>query len=195
MAPGCRHRVRQLPQVARSHPSSCHFPRRGLSIQSVRQTLPMERVVSVARNTGAVAPDSLGQPAWEVHRVSYLKSFTTSLIRSPLLWGGALAFCFFALIHGGVIKHAGTIRYLAGHWVEYVETVMFTVGLSALALKWLDVRRQAAHVDDPLLESIPTGGQQPDEATGLQAKLPEPEDDGYLVRRLREALELVVRTA
>ena len=126
--------------------------------------------------------------------MSYLKSFTTSLIRSPLLWGGALAFCFFALIHGGVIKHAGTIRYLAGHWVEYVETVMFTVGLSALALKWLDVRRQAAHVDEPLLDSIPTGGQQPDEATGLQAKLPETEDDGYLIRRLREALDLVVRT-
>ena len=128
--------------------------------------------------------------------MSSIKSFTTSLIRSPLLWGGALAFCFFALIHGGVIKHAGTIRYLAGHWVEYVETVMFTVGLSALVLKWLDVRRQAAHVDEPLLDAIPTGGQLPDEATGLQAKLTESaaEDDGYLARRLREALDLVVRT-
>jgi len=128
--------------------------------------------------------------------VSSIKSFTASLIRSPLLWGGALAFCFFALIHGGVIRHAGTIRYLAGHWVEYVETVMFTVGLSALVLKWLDVRRQAADVDEPLLDAIPTGGQLPDEATGLQAKLVEATDgeDGYLVRRLREALDLVVRT-
>ena len=128
--------------------------------------------------------------------MSSIKSFTTSLIRSPLLWGGALAFCFFALIHGGVIRHAGTIRYLAGHWVEYVETVMFTVGLSALVLKWLDVRRQAALVDEPLLEAIPAGGQQPDDATSLQTKLSESADgdDGYLVRRLREALDLVVRT-
>ena len=96
--------------------------------------------------------------------MSYLKSFTAGLIRSPLLWGGAMAFCFFALIHGGVIRHAGTIRYLAGHWVEYVETVMFTVGLSALALKW------------------------------LQAKLVEVDADGYLPHRMHEALDLVVRT-
>ena len=126
--------------------------------------------------------------------MSYLKSFTAGLIRSPLLWGGAMAFCFFALIHGGVIRHAGTIRYLAGHWVEYVETVMFTVGLSALVLKWLDVRRQAAEVGEPLLEAIPTGGQLPGEATGLQAKLVEVDADGYLPHRMHEALDLVVRT-
>ena len=126
--------------------------------------------------------------------MSYVKSFIAGLIRSPLLWGGAIAFCFFALIHGGVIRHAGTIRYLAGHWVEYVETVMFTVGLSALVLKWLDVRHQAAEVGEPLLEAIPTGGQQPDEATGLQAKVVEVGADGYLPRRIHEALDLVVRT-
>ena len=124
-----------------------------------------------------------------------MKSIATMLIRSPLLWGGALAFCFFALIHTGVITHAGTIRYLAGHWVEYVETVMFTVGLSALAIKWLDVRRQASRVDDEVLEAIPEGGQEPAEAARLQAALPtEESDDGYLARRLREALDLVVRT-
>ncbi len=127
--------------------------------------------------------------------MSYVKAFTTILFRSPLLWGGALAFCFFALIHGGVITHAGTIRYLAGHWVEYVETVMFTVGLSALALKWLDVRRQAAAVEEPLVEAIPQGGQEVGEAVRLQDALPAvTNDSGYLVRRLREALDLVVRT-
>ena len=127
--------------------------------------------------------------------MSYVKGLAAVLIRSPLLWGGAAAFCFFALIRAGVITHAGTIRYLAGHWVEYVETAMFTVGLSALALKWLDVRAQAARVDDGILETIPEGGQSPDEAVRLQASLPSPEeDDGALVRRLREALDLVVRT-
>jgi len=127
--------------------------------------------------------------------VTSMQSIATLLIRSPLLWGGALGFCFFALIHTGVITHAGTIRYLAGHWVEYVETVMFTVGLSALAIKWLDVRRQAAHVDDEVLEPIPEGGQAPAEAVRLQAAVPaEGVDDGYLSRRLRDALDLVVRT-
>ena len=99
--------------------------------------------------------------------MSYVRGFASILFRSPLLWGGALAFCFFALIHGGVITHAGTIRYLAGHWVEYVETVMFMVGLSALVLKWLDVRSQAAAVDESLVEEIPQGGQETGEAVRL----------------------------
>ena len=54
--------------------------------------------------------------------MSKLNALSASLLRSPLLWGSAAAFCFFALIHGGVITDANVVRYLAGHWVEYVET-------------------------------------------------------------------------
>jgi len=127
--------------------------------------------------------------------VTYFRDFASILLRSPLLWGGAGAFCFFAMIRAGVITHAGTIRYLAGHWVEYVETVMFAVGLAALALKWLDVRRQAATLDDDGLDAAPDGGQDPAEAAVLQASLGGPgPNDGVLPRRLREALDLVVRT-
>jgi len=127
--------------------------------------------------------------------VTYFRDFAAVLFRSPLLWGGAGAFCFFALIRTGVITHAGTIRYLAGHWVEYVETAMFAVGLSALALKWLDVRRQASGLDDDHLAAAPEGGQDPAEAAELQRSLGEERADApYLTRRLREALDLVVRT-
>ena len=74
--------------------------------------------------------------------MSKVNVLSAALLRSPLLWGGALAFCFFALIHGGVITDANIIRYLAGHWVEYVETAMFCVGLAALAIKGVDLARQ-----------------------------------------------------
>ena len=67
--------------------------------------------------------------------MSSLNALSAVLLRSPLLWGGALAFCFFGLIHGGVISDPNVVRYLAGHWVEYVEVAMFCVGLAALALK------------------------------------------------------------
>ena len=63
---------------------------------------------------------------------------STLLLRSPLLWGGALAFCFFALIHGRIVTDANVVRYLAGHWVEYVEVIMFGVGFSALVIKGID---------------------------------------------------------
>jgi len=129
--------------------------------------------------------------------VSKINVLSALLLRSPLVWGGALAFCFFALIHGGVITDANVIRYLAGHWVEYVETAMFCVGLAALVIKWIDVERQRRCVDDELLAPVPEGGQEPAEAAALVASLPVEGDatsGSYLVTRLREGLDLVVRT-
>lgn len=129
--------------------------------------------------------------------MSKINVLSGHLLRSPLVWGGALAFCFFALIHGGVITNANVIRYLAGHWVEYVETAMFCVGLSALAIKCLDVEAQRRRTDEELLGTVPEGGQDPAEAPALAASLPgedEPASGGYLVTRLREGLDLVVRT-
>jgi biopolymer transport protein ExbB/TolQ len=128
--------------------------------------------------------------------VSKVNALSAALLRSPLLWGGALAFCFFALIHGGVITDANVIRYLAGHWVEYVETAMFCVGLAALAIKGADLFRQRQRLGGAdLLPAIPAGGSEPATAAALAADLPQGEAAGdYLVRRLREALDLVVRT-
>ena len=57
--------------------------------------------------------------------MSRLNALSVMLLGSPLLWGGALAFCFFALIHAGVIDDPNVVRYLAGHWVEYVEVALF----------------------------------------------------------------------
>jgi biopolymer transport protein ExbB/TolQ len=127
--------------------------------------------------------------------VSKVNDLSNKLLRSPVLWGSAISFLFFALIHGGVITDANVIRYLAGHWVEYVEVVMFGVGLAALAIKGGDLIRQRAVVGNELLEAVPEGGQEPAEADRLVSSLPAArERDGYLPRRLREALDLVVRT-
>ncbi len=127
--------------------------------------------------------------------MSKVNDLSSRLLRSPLLWGAAISFLFFALIHGRVITDATVIRYLAGHWVEYVEVVMFGVGLAALAIKWLDLVRQRSVIGDALLTAVPEGGQEPTEAARLAASLPSVEErDGYLPRRLREALDLVVRT-
>ncbi len=128
--------------------------------------------------------------------MSKVNALSALLIRSPLLWGGAMSFCFFALIHGGVIRDANVVRYLAGHWVEYVEVVLFAVGLAALCLKAADVAAQKRAMRGDLLPAIPAGGQNPIEAADLQEQLRETDlaAEGYLVRRLREGLDLVVRT-
>ena len=132
--------------------------------------------------------------------MSKLNSLTTFLIRSPILWGAALSFGFFGLIHMGVITNASVIRYLAGHWVEYVEVAMFFVGLAALLIKAAELRSQRRDLSGEWLEPIPEGGQNPADAQALAASLVEADGEGdrdqssYLVRRLREAIDLVVRT-
>ncbi len=127
--------------------------------------------------------------------MSKLNALTAMLLRSPILWGGALSFGFFGLIHMGVVTHPLVIRYLAGHWCEYVEVAMFFVGLAALLIKFAELRRQRRDVGEERLEPIPEGGQDPAAAADLAADLgdggPTP---SYLDRRLREALDLVVRT-
>jgi biopolymer transport protein ExbB/TolQ len=124
--------------------------------------------------------------------VSKLSALSAVLLRSPLLWGAALACGCFGLIHGGIVTDPTVVRYLAGHWVEYVEVALFCVGISALAMKVGDLARQRSQPDDELLSAIPAGGQDPAEAADLATTFPEV--DGYLPRRLREALDFVVRT-
>lgn len=124
--------------------------------------------------------------------MSKLNSLSSALLRSPLLWGGAFAFAFFALIHGGVITDATVIRYLAGHWVEYAEVALFCIGLAALVIRWSDIAGQLRRMATPLLGPAPVGGEDPAAASDLVATLPA--EEGCLPRRLREALDLVVRT-
>ena len=124
--------------------------------------------------------------------MSKLNALSADLLRSPLLWGGAVAFAFFALIHGGLIDDPTVVRYLAGHWVEYAEVTLFCVGLASLALRAADILAQRRRVDAEPLSPAPAGGSDPSEAKALLDQVPA--GDGYLSRRLRDALDLVVRT-
>ncbi len=129
--------------------------------------------------------------------MSSLSTLSSLLLRSPLLWGAGLAFFFFSLIHGGVITDENVVRYLAGHWVEYLEVGLFCVGLSSLAMKTVDLLGQRRRLATPLVGPAPAGGQHPSEAATLQRQVADEAGDeptAYLPRRLREAVDLVVRT-
>ena len=148
----------------------------------------MKRIVRAA-----VRPPSLRFP--EVPPVSLINALCSKLLRSPMLWGGAAAFLFFGLIHGGVITDATAIRYLAGHWVEYVEVLLFGVGLASLALKAADIAAQRRGLDRVSLPPIPEGGQEPADAAALADGLPGSDaTEDWLPRRLRAALDFVRRT-
>ena len=124
--------------------------------------------------------------------VSKLNALSSLLLRSPLLWGGALAFTFFSLIHSGAISDPNVVRYLAGHWVEYAEVTLFCVGLASLVLRAGDMVSQRRRIEAEPLGAIPAGGEDPATAAALIDQVPA--GGGYLPNRLREALDLVVRT-
>ncbi len=128
-----------------------------------------------------------------MHQINRLSS---ALLRSPLLWGSLLAVGFFAPIETGAITNPDVLRYFAGHWINYIETVAFFVALAALALKALDVAGQMANVEDQLFLSAARQRQSLDECEALLDEVTTYErrnGGGYLSRRLRAALLFISR--
>jgi hypothetical protein len=128
--------------------------------------------------------------------VNQINRLSSALLRSPLLWGTLLSVGFFTPIETGAITNSDVLRYFAGHWVNYVETVAFFVALSALALKALDVGGQLAGVTDPILSPAPAGGNSIQDCPRLTEDVADYEQrngEGYLSRRLHNALAQVTR--
>ncbi|MGL6197192.1 MAG: MotA/TolQ/ExbB proton channel family protein [Thermoguttaceae bacterium] len=70
---------------------------------------------------------------------SSANSIFKKIIASPILWGGAITYLFYSLLSNGIIKSPLLNRYFAAHPIEYVETAMFFVGVTALVIKYFQV--------------------------------------------------------
>jgi biopolymer transport protein ExbB/TolQ len=126
-----------------------------------------------------------------------------AVILSPLLWGGAVSVAFFyavtVKIPAGLLGHDAQAlleRYCTGHWVLCTEVAAFFVGMAALVVKRLDIAEQLAATRRQWLGPVPPGGQTADDCGGLLARLdqaPVPQQESYLVRRLRDALSHILR--
>ncbi len=124
------------------------------------------------------------------------------VFRSSLVWGGLLSVAFYGLVHG---LHDGTspygdvlYRYFANHWTLYVETVLFFVGLAELSLKALDLSAQKSSGGKQLLGArpeLPQPAATAEELLDILRQATRALREGYLGRRLREALESVARTS
>lgn len=124
-----------------------------------------------------------------------INAMAAVIIRSPILWGLSAFLGFVALVQSGFISQPVVLRYLAGHWVEYVEMAMFCVGLAAVALRLAGLTHQRTVLGHDHLGPGIEGGHLPSEAAEMLAELPTPSShEGYLVGRLRSALEYVQKT-
>ena len=86
-----------------------------------------------------------------------LSRLTRAFVSSPFLWGGLASIGFYALVFYGPLGQELVKRYFAGHPVEYMETVLFFIGASALVIKLFDALGQRASMaESPLGKPIRT---------------------------------------
>lgn len=128
--------------------------------------------------------------------MSRISSFSEWILRLPLVWGGVASLAFYAALSQGWIASPLIRQYTANNFVEYVECVLFFVGLAALVLRFIQITGQFATLDRVEFEPIPRGGQSTKECDRLLAQLaelPVSTRNTYLARRLYDALEYVRR--
>ncbi|HVX60359.1 MAG TPA: MotA/TolQ/ExbB proton channel family protein [Pirellulales bacterium] len=126
--------------------------------------------------------------------MSKANRISLAIMRSSLLWGLLASLAFFAPIKTGRWHDEFVLRYFAGHWVEYIETTMFFVGMAGLVLKAMDVLRQSGSLNREWLPAVSGGPAPASEAGNFLRALDEQSGqrpDDYLPRRLREALQSV----
>lgn len=114
-----------------------------------------------------------------------------AVTKSPFLWGGLAAAGFYALVQGGPLGIPFVKRYFTGHPVEYIETVMFSIGLAALIIKAFDTVAQRAGLGDSLLGAAEPARAVAEECDGLLARLgrlPGRRQNEYYVRRVKAGL-------
>jgi biopolymer transport protein ExbB/TolQ len=122
-----------------------------------------------------------------------------AIAQSPFLWGVLGAAGFYVVLDACPADVAGVTlakRYLTGHFVEYMETVMFAIGLAALVIKMFDVAAQRAGLKSPLLGPAPSEPQSINDSDRLLApleQLPERRCHEYYVSRIKSALKHIVR--
>jgi len=128
--------------------------------------------------------------------VSKLARLSAAILRSSILWGGLASFGFYTLIHVGTLEGEFFQRYFAAHWTLYLETTLFFIGVAELLLKAFDTSEQRGRLKKPLLGPLPETPLPIAEAGAVIATLdtqPIVQRNNYLPRRLREAVEGIVR--
>ncbi len=114
----------------------------------------------------------------------------------PFLWGLGLCTLFYASYSYGIFESAFVHRYFATHPVQYIEVALFCIGIAAISLKMLNIVGQFGTLDDIEMSPKPAGGQNVEDTVTMLAtinQLPGYMRNGYLAKRLKQALEFIQR--
>ena len=130
--------------------------------------------------------------------MSKSQRLTRAVLRTPLLWGTLASFVFYAAVQSGLLGGSFIHRYFASHLVEYIATTMFFVGVAALLIKTFDVLAELTAVGRSVFGPAQAGAHRAADCSALLEQIsqaPGPLQDGYLLRRVKEALQYIQRKA
>lgn len=115
------------------------------------------------------------------------------IVKSPFLWGGAVAFGFYQILPH-LPGYESSLRMLfSGHPIAYATTAMFWVGMAALVIKGFGVPRESA-ATSPGLRIEPDSadpGVTADHLTGALDRLPVGHQNTMATSRLRSIAEFI----
>jgi biopolymer transport protein ExbB/TolQ len=123
-----------------------------------------------------------------------ISTLFNTFFKSPLVWGILGTAGFYGLIFGGPLDIDLLKRYFTKHPVEYMETVLFSIGLAALLIKALDIASQRFALAKSPLGPKTQAIEPVDASRALLERLDQLSDtrqNEFFIRRLRAALELV----
>ncbi len=125
-----------------------------------------------------------------------IASFSESLLRSALVWGGLLWLCIYAVISSSLFDSPVIEKYLLNHWIEKVTAMLFCIAMMALVIRAISLVKEFVALEKVRLEPSRPGGATVDEAPRYLAqinKLPALLRDSYIARRLSAAIDYVRR--
>jgi biopolymer transport protein ExbB/TolQ len=114
-------------------------------------------------------------------------SIAGRIVRSPLLWGGALTLGFYQILPTVPGFEASLDTLFCGHWLAYATTSLFWVGMAALGAKAIGLPRERTATEPGLrVESVPgSPAATAEQLSGTLDRLPENHSDTIAISRLR----------
>ncbi|MCA9052563.1 MAG: MotA/TolQ/ExbB proton channel family protein [Planctomycetaceae bacterium] len=117
-------------------------------------------------------------PGTGIHRKS--GGGLQQIVSSPILWGAAITWCFYALIPFAPVRRELIERYFCSHPLEYAQAALFFVGAAILFAKGLQLLTEKQAVSLPL-PTLPEPLQTSSCTASIRHAL------GQLPRRLRKS--------
>ncbi|MCA9113984.1 MAG: MotA/TolQ/ExbB proton channel family protein [Planctomycetaceae bacterium] len=114
-------------------------------------------------------------PGTGIHRKS--GGGLQQIVSSPILWGAAITWCFYALIPFAPVRRELIERYFCSHPLEYALAGLFWVGTAILVFRWLRLlpeRSALSQIDLYNLEADEAG---PEATAGRIERLISMQDD------------------